>query len=187
MLKLLIALFFVISLISCSSINKKKYIYKKADVFEIIDVLNEAEKIKDSLKINGVEEVIILHQGCNGCVSGVPQNTYIFWNQEEYIKVKRINTYKYYSEEMMTNNIFSFYALNREKINSELLIPPDIELLHYNFTTVRFYLNGKIQSQIEVSDFYRTIENSNKKVLMWIYLIESNLFRTFQYNNFLKM
>jgi len=110
MLKLLIALFFVISLISCSSINKKKYIYKKADVFEIIDVLNEAEKIKDSLKINGVEEVIILHQGCNGCVSGVPQNTYIFWNQEEYIKVKRINTYKYYSEEMMTNNIFSFYV-----------------------------------------------------------------------------
>lgn len=170
--KIIIGIIVSLIIISCSS--SKKY-GSNIQEENRIDVITQANSLRDSLLSARIDTVLIYYNGCSGCSAWVLRSAYVFWKEKTETKVIKITNHNNKRQIASVNDVFNYYNSHKSEITNEDLVL-GVGLLHENYTKVILWYDGLNQFEKQISDFDRTDENAEKKLMSWIYLIESRLF-----------
>lgn len=167
----------ILVLYSCSTIPKSKN--------EILTVneLAVAKKYTDSLRLHGVDTILIFYKGCSGCSYGVNKVAYIFWKQNSQNLVAKISSYSVYNNPVNSDDVIGYYLLNYLNIGGKLN-EPDMSMIsyHYGYSSIQLKIKDRLIFDVKLPDYYRMDSNLEKGLLKWIYYIEGSLFNI-EYND----
>jgi hypothetical protein len=166
---ILLILIIQLSVISCLAQKHKK------DKSVPLDIRKETKHLIDSLRSEGVDTILSFYKGCSGCVEGIYKSEYLFWKKNNQIKIKKVDSYIVYKEVLNAKDIFSYYFDNYNNMQNDSLTEPPSSLIDGPYTEINLYYDNKIY-QKNIPNYYRTKDNLDKKLMIWMYYIESILF-----------
>jgi len=140
---------------------------------EHLNPIEEGEKYIKELQAMGVDTIISYFDGCSGCIPGLTQDYYIFWDSGKKWHLKKINQYTEFQEITGYSPPINFIRNNFKNIESEKLKNNHGELSHYPFDDIRIILNEiDIEYSVSASVYF---QNELAKRIILIDKIRSDI------------
>lgn len=154
---------------SCVS-NKKMKFNVNIEAFKL------AENFTDSLMTQKIDTILIFTKGCSGCIKGTRYSVYVFWKTQDTLRmIRRFDNYfgigKTIDIEDLTRGFFNHESeIRMTELSSRYYWS------HYDYSALKLIINGHVNYEKEIPDYFRNDQNDEKKLMNWLCKIESAIY-----------